>query len=120
MHRRLAFLICAFAFAPTIAHADANHDCNQKETTADITECLAEKTATLDGIIDALVDEEASGAEPNVAGAVNAAQTAWLAYREAACLVYRLGEGTIAAIEAGECRVRLSGQRLGELRHAHQ
>ncbi|AHB50125.1 hypothetical protein W911_08645 [Hyphomicrobium nitrativorans NL23] len=120
MSRRFALVLCTVAFAPAHVYADTHHDCNDRESTVDITQCLADTADKLDGIIDSLVGKAESGAAPDVAEAMKAAQNAWLKYRDAACLVHRLGEGSIAAIEAAECRVRLTGQRLGELRHVSE
>lgn len=116
MHWRFAIIVCAFAVLPAHARAEAAHNCNERPTTVDIVECMADYVTQLDSTIETLVDEAASRGTPELGDAIKAAQNAWLAYRDAACLVIRLGEGTIAAIEAGECRLRLSIQRLEELK----
>jgi len=43
------------------------------------------------------------------------AQRLWIQYRDANCLYYDLGEGTIARIEAGYCMKELTQTRAVEL-----
>jgi uncharacterized protein YecT (DUF1311 family) len=46
---------------------------------------------------------------------LRAAQRLWIQYRDANCLYYDLGEGTIARIEAGYCMKELTQTRAVEL-----
>ena len=46
---------------------------------------------------------------------LRAAQRLWIQYRDANCLYYDLGEGTIARIEAGECMRSMTEARAREL-----
>ncbi|MBR0751520.1 DUF1311 domain-containing protein [Bradyrhizobium jicamae] len=46
---------------------------------------------------------------------LRAAQRLWIQYRDANCLYYGLGEGTIARIDAGECMRNLTQARAREL-----
>ncbi len=43
------------------------------------------------------------------------AQRLWIQYRDANCLYYGLGEGTIARIEASDCMRRMTQNRAIEL-----
>jgi uncharacterized protein YecT (DUF1311 family) len=43
------------------------------------------------------------------------AQRLWIQYRDANCLYYDLGEGTITRIEAGNCMYRMTRARAEEL-----
>jgi uncharacterized protein YecT (DUF1311 family) len=43
-----------------------------------------------------------------------------LAYRDANCLYYRMGEGTIAQLDAGECMRSMTESRAKELEGAGQ
>ena len=46
---------------------------------------------------------------------LRAAQRLWIQYRDANCLYYGLGEGTIARIDAGECMRSMTEARAREL-----
>ena len=46
---------------------------------------------------------------------LRAAQRLWIGYRDANCLYYRMGEGTIARIDAGECMRNMTQARAREL-----
>lgn len=114
--RRLATsLLTTLALNATLAPALADDACGEKETTVDIVQCLAGAVEELDHTIDAAVSESAAAGTPEYAEAVKAAQDLFLKYREANCLVFRMGEGTIAAIEAAECHLRMTKQRRSEL-----
>ncbi len=43
------------------------------------------------------------------------AQRLWIQYRDANCLYYDLGEGTIARLDAGECMRSVTETRAREL-----
>ncbi len=43
------------------------------------------------------------------------AQRLWIQYRDANCLYYGMGEGTIAGIDAGECMRNMTQARAREL-----
>jgi uncharacterized protein YecT (DUF1311 family) len=46
---------------------------------------------------------------------LRAAQRLWIAYRDANCLYYGMGEGTIARIGAAECLRSMTEARAHEL-----
>ncbi|HEY6023728.1 MAG TPA: lysozyme inhibitor LprI family protein [Pseudolabrys sp.] len=46
---------------------------------------------------------------------LRAAQRLWIQYRDANCLFYRLGEGSIALVEAVECARNITQSRAKEL-----
>ena len=46
---------------------------------------------------------------------LRAAQRLWIQYRDANCLYYGMGEGTIARIDAGECMRNMTKARAEEL-----
>jgi uncharacterized protein YecT (DUF1311 family) len=46
---------------------------------------------------------------------LRAAQRLWIPYRDANCLYYGMGEGTIARIDAGECMRNMTDARAREL-----
>ncbi len=47
--------------------------------------------------------------------ALKQAQELWLGYRDANCKAAGMGEGTIAAVEAAECRLKMTRARAAEL-----
>jgi uncharacterized protein YecT (DUF1311 family) len=46
---------------------------------------------------------------------LRAAQRLWIQYRDANCVYYGLGEGTIARIDAGYCMLQMTQSRAQEL-----
>ena len=54
-------------------------------------------------------------AVPQQRDPLRAAQRLWIQYRDANCLYYGLGEGTIARIDAGECMRNMTQARAKEL-----
>lgn len=105
-------LLAAASGAP----ARADEDCGDRDTTVDIVQCLADEAAKWDRAVDAELRRVTSDATPEYVAAARAAQDLWIKYREANCLTYRLGEGTIAAVVAAECYRRMAEQRLEELK----
>ncbi len=53
--------------------------------------------------------------EPKQREQLRVAQRLWIQYRDANCLYYGLGEGTIARVEAGDCMLRMTQSRAIEL-----
>ena len=66
-------------------------------------ECLKAKTAHWDKRMTAAYQQALKDAEPKQREQLRVAQRLWIQYRDANCLYYDLGEGTIARIEAGDC-----------------
>jgi uncharacterized protein YecT (DUF1311 family) len=54
-------------------------------------------------------------AQPSQRDQLRAAQRLWIQYRDANCLYYGMGEGTIARIDAGECMRNMTEARAREL-----
>ena len=54
-------------------------------------------------------------AQPKQREQLRKAQRLWIKYRDANCLYYDLGEGTIARIEAGYCMKDMTKTRAVEL-----
>lgn len=88
-------------------------------TTAATVQCLDQLTANaqdrLDRAYDALLTAMGT---PEREAALEQAQRRWEAYREANCLYYRQGAGSIAALEAAECMRVLTSRRARELEQA--
>ena len=78
-------------------------------------ECLKGKTAQWDKRMTIAYDKAMKDAVPQQHDQLRAAQRLWIQYRDANCLYYGLGEGTIARIDAGECMRNMTQARAKEL-----
>jgi uncharacterized protein YecT (DUF1311 family) len=78
-------------------------------------ECLKEKTAQWDKRLNAAYQKAQGGAGNAQRDQLRAAQRLWIQYRDANCLYYGMGEGTIARLEAGECMRSMTEARAKEL-----
>ena len=78
-------------------------------------ECLRAKTAKWDKRMTIAYQHTLNANEPKQREQLRVAQRLWLQYRDANCLYYGLGEGTIARAEAGDCMLRMTQGRAIEL-----
>jgi uncharacterized protein YecT (DUF1311 family) len=101
----------AFAFAGELG--DPNRECDG--STYEMVECLLNKTAYWDKRINIAYQQTLKDAQPKQREQLRVAQRLWVQYRDANCLFYDLGEGTIARIEAGECMRSMTEARAKEL-----
>ena len=89
----------------SVAHAgdqgDPEASCDGN--TFQMVECLKAKTAQWDKRMTIAYQQALKDAVPAQHDQLRAAQRLWVQYREANCLYYGLGEGTIARLDAGEC-----------------
>jgi uncharacterized protein YecT (DUF1311 family) len=115
--RKVFVGVASVLLATSAAHAgdqgDAAPSCDG--STVEMVECLKAKTAEWDTRMtmayqNALKDAGAAQREQ-----LRAAQRLWIQYRDANCLYYGLGEGTIARIDAGECLRSMTEARAREL-----
>jgi uncharacterized protein YecT (DUF1311 family) len=109
-----AALIGAAAFA----YADPIDDKSCDGSTYEMVDCLKEKTAYWDTHMNAAYQQKLKDAEGKQREQLRAAQRLWVQFRDANCLYFDLGEGTIARIDAGDCMYRLTKGRAEELRDA--
>jgi uncharacterized protein YecT (DUF1311 family) len=84
-------------------------------STYEMVECLKAKTAYWDKRMIIAYQMAIEDAQPKQREQLRAAQRLWIKYRDANCLYYDLGEGTIARIEAGECMRNMTQARAKEL-----
>jgi uncharacterized protein YecT (DUF1311 family) len=85
-------------------------------STYEMVECLKAKTAHWDKRLNAAYAKALDEAQSDKQRAqLRAAQRLWIQYRDANCLYYDLGEGTIARIDAGDCVLRMTRARAEEL-----
>ena len=101
----------------SIAHAgdqgDPGKSCDGN--TFEMVECLKAKTAQWDTRMTSAYQQALKDAVPQQREQLRAAQRLWIQYRDANCLYYGMGEGTIARIEAGECMRSMTEARAREL-----
>jgi len=109
-----AVLMGAAAFALADDQRDAEPHCDG--STYEIVECLKAQTALWDKRMNAAYQQALKDAvSPQQAAQLRKAQRLWVQYRDANCLYYDLGEGTIARIETGYCTKDLTKTRALEL-----
>ena len=101
----------------SIAHAGDQGDPGQScdGSTYQMVECLKEKTAQWDKRLNVAYQKALQDAVPAQRDQLRAAQRLWIQYRDANCLYYGLGEGTIARLDAGECMRSMTEARAKEL-----
>ena len=101
----------------TLAHAG---DQDEPEKSCDgntyqMVECLKGKTAQWDKRLNVAYQKALQDAQPAQRDPLRAAQRLWVQYRDANCLYYGMGEGTIARLDAGECMRSMTEARAKEL-----
>ena len=101
----------------SVAHAGDQGDPVQScdGSTVEMVECLKTKTAEWDTRMTIAYQKALKDAGPARREQLRAAQRLWIQYRDANCLYYDMGEGTIARIEAGECMRSMTEARAREL-----
>ena len=101
----------AFAYAGDQGAPDQSCD----GSTYEIVQCLKAKTAQWDKRMTIAYQRMLNAGEPKQREQLRVAQRLWIQYRDANCLYYGLGEGTIARIDAGDCMLRITQSRALEL-----
>jgi uncharacterized protein YecT (DUF1311 family) len=84
-------------------------------STPEMVECLRAKTAQWDKRMTSAYQQALKDAAPQQHEQLRAAQRLWIQYRDANCLYYGMGEGSIARIDAGECLRSMTEARAREL-----
>jgi uncharacterized protein YecT (DUF1311 family) len=77
--------------------------------------CLKAKTAEWDKRMNIAYQQALKDAGSQQREQLRVTQRLWIQYRDASCLYYGLGEGTIAGIDAGECMRSMTEARAREL-----
>ncbi len=83
--------------------------------TFQMVDCLKAKTAQWDKRMTTAYQQAIKDAGQQQREQLRAAQRLWIQYRDANCLYYGMGEGTIARIDAGECMRNMTEARAREL-----
>ena len=101
----------------SIAHAGDQGEPEQScdGSTYQMVECLKAKTAQWDKRLNAAYQKAVQDAGSAQRDPLRAAQRLWVQYRDANCLYYGMGEGTIARLDAGECMRSMTEARAKEL-----
>ena len=109
-----AAAICLSAsFACAGDQGDPEKSCDGN--TYEMVECLKAGTAQWDKRMTIAYQRALKDAAARQHDQLRAAQRLWIQYRDANCLYYGLGEGSIARIDAGECMRSMTEARAREL-----
>ena len=114
---KLSIAAAAIFALASVAHAGDQGDPEQAcdGNTFQMVECLKAKTAQWDKRMTIAYPQAMKDAGPAQRDQLRAAQRLWIQYRDANCLYYGLGEGTIALLDAGECMRSMTEARAREL-----
>jgi len=116
MLKHLIVIVAMVMAAPASQAGDAGdpeQTCDG--STQEMVDCLAVKSARWDKRMAIAYQQAMKDASPQQHDQLRAAQRLWIQYRDANCLYYGMGEGTIARIDAGECVRRMTEARAREL-----
>jgi uncharacterized protein YecT (DUF1311 family) len=117
MMERMACGLAAVLALASVARAgdqgDGERACDGN--TYQMVECLKAKTAEWDTRLNIAYQKAVQDAVPAQRDQLRAAQRLWVQYRDANCLYYGMGEGTIARLDAGECMRSMTEARAREL-----
>ena len=108
-----ATLLASFSLASAGDQGDPDQSCDGN--TFQMVECLKAKTAQWDKRLNIAYQQALKDAVPAQRDPLRAAQRLWIQYRDANCLYFGLGEGTIARLDAGECMRSMTEARAREL-----
>ena len=108
-----AALVAAAVFAFAGDQGEPEKGCDG--STYEMVDCLNAKTAQWDKRMMIAYQRALHAGEPKRREQLRVAQRLWIQYRDANCLYYGLGEGTIARIDAGECMRNMTQARAIEL-----
>ena len=117
MMLRMAIGLAAVLALVSVVHAGDQGEPEQScdGNTFQMVECLKGTTAQWDKRLNAAYQKALQDAQPAQRDPLRAAQRLWVQYRDANCLYYGMGEGTIARLDAGECMRSMTEARAKEL-----
>ena len=113
----------AVALAPaaiaTIALAQSAPSCERADTPAEVRQCLSDSLRTTEKDMERYLAAARRAARPPAA--LDTAQTAWTAYRDAACRAAtgQIEGGSVQPVVALDCRLRLTRERTLEIWRAY-
>jgi len=97
------------------AAAAAAGPCDGATSTAAIVACFDREASAADVRLNAAYRGARARVSPAQAEALQRAQRAWIAFRDAHCRAYAAGEGTVTRIEVSRCRFDTTRERAEEL-----
>jgi uncharacterized protein YecT (DUF1311 family) len=117
MMLKIALRAAAVLALVSVAHAGDQGDPQQScdGDTFQMVECLKAETVQWDKRLNVAYQKALQDAVPAQREPLRAAQRVWIPYRDANCLYYGMGEGTIARLDAGECMRSMTEARTKEL-----
>ncbi|MDI3468488.1 MAG: hypothetical protein OJF62_000551 [Pseudolabrys sp.] len=115
---RIAMAAAALLGAAVSAHAGAQGDPGDTcgVSTPEIVACLNKQAEHWDRELNAAYQAALKDAAPRQREQLRTAQRLWIQYRDANCMYYALGEGTIALINAASCTLEMTKARANELK----
>jgi uncharacterized protein YecT (DUF1311 family) len=111
-------VMAAMVLAAPATHAGDKHDAGagcDGVSTPEIVNCVMAKTAQWDKRMNAAYQKAMKEDEPKRQEQLRTAQRLWIQFRDANCLYFDMGEGTIARIDAAECMRNMTEARAREL-----
>jgi uncharacterized protein YecT (DUF1311 family) len=117
MMLRMAIGLAAVLVVVSVVHAGDQGEPEQScdGNTFQMVECLKAKIAQWDKRLNVAYQKALQDAIPAQRDPLRTAQRLWVQYRDANCLYYGMGEGTIARLDAGECMRSMTEARAKEL-----
>lgn len=117
MMKRLIVVAALTALLVPATYAGDAGDPGEKcdGSTPEMVDCLAARTARWDKRMTMAYQQAMKDASAQQHDRLRAAQRLWIQYRDANCLCYSMGEGTIARVNAGECMRSMTEARAREL-----
>jgi uncharacterized protein YecT (DUF1311 family) len=117
MAMKYLIVVAAMVFAAPLARAGDQGDPAQNcdGGSPEVVNCLSAKTAQWDKRMTIAYQKALKDAGSQQHDQLRTAQRLWIQYRDANCLYYDMGEGTIARIDAAECMRSMTEARAREL-----
>jgi uncharacterized protein YecT (DUF1311 family) len=113
-----ALLFSLQLLAPGAALAGEPGDSAQKcdgSSTVQIIECLKAHTAEADKRLNKVFETAIKASTPQQVEKLREAERLWISFRDADCLFFSLGEGTVSGVAAAQCLLNLTEARTREL-----
>ena len=117
MKKLLITIVALVTLAPAARagdQRDAGAGCDGVST-PEIVNCVMAKTAQWDKRMNAAYQKAMKEDDPKRQEQLRTAQRLWIQFRDANCLYFDMGEGTIARIDAAECMRNMTETRAREL-----
>jgi uncharacterized protein YecT (DUF1311 family) len=95
-----------------------SEQCEQKNSTVEIVECLSAETRNWDTRLNNAYQALLKQIEPARKQPLTLAERDWIQFRNANCKFYGSAQGTISSIDAAECMQSMTQARARELEQA--